>query len=109
MHLVPIIPQPKVGVEESLEVSGVAAVKPAKPVMERTLPPLVSHIHEHHEQVSFNDTRPGERKIARHGDRRRVCRRLQRHTILEELRSSLERRRHQQRKSDMQMHIDEKV
>lgn len=98
MHLVPIIPRPKTGVEESLAVSGVAVIKPAKPVQERTLVPMRSEA-----------ARPEKAQVSRQAERRIVCRRLHHPTILEALRSSIDRRRHQQRKTDVQLHIDAEV
>lgn len=112
MHLVPIIPQPRVGVEESLGVARTAAVRPVKPVEERTLPPLLTHAHEpqrpdtgeivqhHHRRVS---DRP---ETADQGERRLACRRFHHRPILEELRSLLDRRRHKRRATDLEPHID---
>jgi len=93
MQLVPIIPQPKVGVEDSLEVQGIAAVKRAKPVQERTLPPLVTLAHEPLSQLVFEVAgEEGPRRIQL-PERRIICRRVQHMTILEELRSVIDRRR----------------
>lgn len=115
MHLVPIVPQPRVGVEESLEVAGVAALKGVKPVEERTLPPLLSYAREQHAYV-FNEmnqpenARVAERlQVARQDERRLECRRIRHQNILEELRSAIDRRRHKRRAGDLQLHIDEEV
>lgn len=94
MQLVPIIPQPKVGIEESLEVKGIAAVKEAKPVQERTLPPLVTLPHEATAQVVYEvygDEGPHRTQLR---ERRLICRRFQHLSIMEELRSVVDRRRH---------------
>lgn len=94
MQLVPIIPQPRVGIEDSLEVQGVAAVKRAKPVQERTLPPLVSFPHEQPLQLVFEVVGEEGPLRTQLPERRILCRRLRHVTILEELRSVIDRRRH---------------
>ncbi len=109
MQLVPIISQPKTGVKEKLEVAGIAAVKASKPVEARTLPSLVSYTHERPEQKYLEKNQHKEQLMIRQEDRRSYCRRLQHQTIMEELRSSIDRRRHQQRKTDVRLHIDEEV
>ena len=112
MHLVPIIPQPKTGVEDRLEVKGVAALKAAKPVAERTLPPLLSYAHEPQRQAAGDVVRQHNRRVSDRpgmvdqGERRLACRRFQHLPILEELRSLLDRRRHKRRKTDSDQHID---
>lgn len=42
-------------------------------------------------------------------DRRHVCRRLQHEPVLQELRSGLDRRRRNQRRSDLTTAVDEKI
>lgn len=50
------------------------------------------------------------RKIAStEQDRRKVCRRLFQEPVLEELRSGIDRRRHNQRKTDITTAVDEKI
>jgi hypothetical protein len=95
MHLVPIIPQPRVGVEESLEVQGIAAVRRAKPVQERTLPPFVTQAHASPSQLVFEVVGKEGPQRTHLAERRMVCRRLQHLTIPEELRSVIDRRQHQ--------------
>ena len=109
MQLVPIIPQAKAAVEETLLVSGVAAIKSPKPVEERTLPPLLTYAHEQQVQTINGTKQPVQRQVARQAERRTVCRRLPHRTILEELRSSIDRRKHQQRRTDLKLHIDEEA
>lgn len=109
MQLVPIIPQPEVGVKESLEVTGVAALKPAKPVMERTLPPGATYAHEKSAQTPAEGAQHKVHMIARRGERRLVCRRSQHQDILQELRSAVDRRRKQLRKTDLPLHVDEQA
>lgn len=112
MHLVPIIPQPRVGVEESLEVARTAAVRPVKPVEERTLPPLLTYAHEQQrpdtgEIMQHPHRRVSDRpEMADQGERRLACRRFHHLPILEELRSLVDRRRHKRRKTDLEPHID---
>jgi len=109
MQLVPIIPQPKTGVETGLEVTGVAAMKPAKAVQERTIPPLLSYAKERSVHFVSEIKQHKTREISRQAERRIICRRLQHQLILQELRSVIDRRRHQQRRSDLRLHIDEEV
>lgn len=109
MQLVPIIPQPRVGVEDSLKVTGVAAVKPAKPVVERTLPPLLSYAHAVPPHAPPEIKQHEKRQVTQLQDRRLVCRRIHHQPILEELRSAIDRRRHKKRSTDYQLHIDEEV
>ncbi len=109
MQLVPIIPQPVIGVEDSMQVKGVAAVKPSKPVQERTLPPLLTQAHEPQSQLVvevYGENGPQRTQLP---ERRIICRRLRHSTMLEELRSVIERRRSKQGATDFQLHIDEKV
>ena len=99
------------GETDSLDVYPLSSVKPAKPVQERTLPPLVVH-----PQASFTDA---SLKMARHQeqrnapdvktDRRMYCRRIEHPSYLVELRSRMERRRHRQRINDATEHVDEEI
>lgn len=109
MQIVPIIPQQKFSVEESLEIAGIAAVKPAKPVEERTLPPLVSHGHEQALYTSSEISPQEKRQFIVEEERRLVCRRIQHLPVLEELRSSVDRRRHSLGSAEFQLHIDEEA
>ena len=117
MKYVPSLPPPRVtGVGDSLALSGPAAVKAAKPVQSRTLPPLVVEPHERHE-AEREPAREALREPAlesverrqdayTQGERRTYCRRLRRLPVLFELRAGLERRRHKQRMGDQTEHID---
>lgn len=109
MHLVPIIPQPRVGVEESLEVARTAALKPVKPVEERTLPPLLNYAHELTSPAPTAINQHEKRQDTHSEDRRLVCRRFQHLPILAELRSVIDRRLHKQRSTDIRLHIDEEA
>jgi hypothetical protein len=109
MQLVPIIPQQKFDAEDKLPVKGIAAVKPAKPVQERTLPPLLSYGHEP-PPGNYSEIAQHEKRKPTQPQERRIASRRVKHTAMpEELRSALDRRRHKQRVTDMQLHIDEKV
>lgn len=111
MKYVPSLPPLVTGAADSLDVYALNRVKPAKPVQERTLSPLVVH-----RQMQF-DAAPSE--IAEHqerrndpnlqGERRAYCRRIDYPSLLAELRSRMERRTHKQRMGDTTEHVDEEV
>ena len=109
MQIIPVIPQTQGEVEDRLNVKGIAAVKPAKRVEERTLPPLVSHTREQLPKETVEIFRREKREKLQQIDRRMFCRRVRHQTLLEELRSSIDRRRKKGRKLDLQVHIDEEV
>jgi hypothetical protein len=109
MQLVPIIPQQKFDAEDKLPVKGIAAAKPAKPVQERTLPPLLSYGHELQPGSDSEINQHEKRKLTQPQERRIVCRRVKYTVMPEELRSAVDRRRHKQRITDMQLYIDEQV
>ena len=115
MHLVPIIPQPKVGIEERLKVTGVAAVKTSTPVGEEAQPPSINLVPEKSAPVSSEITRPVNSPVAeryrvnRQEERRKACRRIAHHDMQEELRSAIDRRKHKRREKDMEPHIDEEA
>lgn len=116
MKFVPSLPPPVTGTELGLEVKALAAVQRAKPVQARTLPPLVMQPHARHEappEVAEKEEDSGKEE-KRHdphvyGERRLYCRRLERLPMLVELRSEIDRRRRNQRVSDIAEHIDVKV
>ena len=92
------------------EVKEITGAMPAKPVQERTLPPLVLQQHVQHEYTPGTDEQPERRHLdVQQEERRTYCRRINHQPVLEELRSSVERRRHNQRGTDMKEHIDEEV
>lgn len=109
MQLVPVIPQPAIGIEKSLAVNGVASVRPATTVTERTPPPLTRLAHEQPVPAVGKKEQHDKRQTAGYTERRSVCRRLAPRPLLEELRSSIDRRKHRQRNTDVLMHIDEEV
>ena len=102
MQLVPLIPQPKIGIEKRHDVAGVSALKLTRPVKERTLPPLIIYRHAQTEKISAKERESRKAQV----ERRSLCRRLHPQNILEELRSSLDRRKQQQKNTDYRFHID---
>jgi hypothetical protein len=94
-----------------LDVYALSAVKPAKPVQARTLPPLVVHRKLQLDTALTGGARQQEKRNDSpvQGGRRRYVRRIDHPSYLFELRSRLERRRRNQRKSDSTEHVDEEV
>lgn len=114
MQLVPLIQQPVLGTEERLDVAGVAAMKSIQPVEEGISPPLVKPHNEPSEKIPDDISRSQisrqeADKVIRQSDRRLFCRRVDHQIIMQELRSSIDRRRFAQRKTDIKLHIDEMV
>ena len=110
MKYVPSISPPVTSTGTGLEVQALAGIKRAKPVQARTLPPLVVQPHARHEappEAIANEEKRHDPHV--HGERRTYCRRTEHLPILVELRSGMERRRHNQRASDMTEHIDIKA
>lgn len=116
MKYVPSLPPPATGAEIGLEVKALAGVQRAKPVETRTLPPLVVQPHARHAaspEVAGKEEAAGKEE-KRHdphvqGERRLYCRRLEHLPMLVELRSEMDRRRRNQRASDIAEHIDVEV
>ena len=108
MKYVPEPPQPTAAPEIGAEVKALAGLRPAKPVQERTLPPMVVRSRAQHEA---NPQAAGEEKTHErlHEERRIYCRRIEHLPILLELRSGEERRRHNQRAGDLTEHVDIKT
>jgi hypothetical protein len=110
MKYVPSLPPPITGVETGPEVKALAGIKRAKPVRARTLPPLIVQPHVRYEA---SPEIAGKEEKRRHphtdGERRIYCRRFERLPILVELRSVIERRRRNQRASDITEHVDVKA
>lgn len=110
MKIVPNLPAPMPVAENILEVKALAGVKPSRPAQERTLPPLVIQPRSQREgepEIVEQQERRYEQHI--YGERRIYCRRIEHLPILIELRSEIERRRHNQREGDMTEHIDVEV
>lgn len=111
MKYVPSFPPVLTGVPDSLDVQALSPVKPAKPVQERTLMPLVVHRQMQFDAAPAEISKHRERRNDPHfqGERRMYCRRVDHPSLLAELRSRMERRRRNQRMSDMTEHVDEEV
>lgn len=116
MQYVPSLTPPVTAPETGPEVKALAGVQRAKPVQERTLPPLVVQPHARHvapPEVAGKEEAAGKEEKRHdphvHGERRLYCRRLERLPMLVELRSEIDRRRRNQRASDIAEHIDVEV
>lgn len=96
------------GLEDNNEVKKLTEIKPVKPVSERVEPALVFRqiTQSEHQQTR---PKPIEKRNAGpyQGERRVICRRIKKQPLLKELRSKMDRRRRQQRKTDMAEHVDE--
>jgi hypothetical protein len=109
MQLVPVIPQPKVGVEERLKVAGVVAVKSVHSLPEPAQPFVPGKAHALPRLPATEIAQREQRQFTPLKDRRLVCRRFHQLPVLEELRSAIDRRKHNQRSTDFQLHIDEQA
>jgi hypothetical protein len=111
MKYVPSLPPVVSGVADSLDVYALSRVKPAKPVEERILPPLVLHRQMQFDAATSEIDNRQERRNDPHlqGERRTYCRRIDHPSLLAQLRSRMERRRRKQRMSDTTEHVDEEV
>jgi len=97
--------QPVTVNKETRQVKGLSAVYAVKPVVLGE--PVAPSIMAHQEAV-----RPVEHQHQREApveDRRRLCRRVTHLPVLVELRSGVDRRRHNLRGQDIVEHIDEKA
>ena len=104
MKYVPSLPPPATGAETGLEVKALTEVKRA-----RTLPPRIAQPHAR--QEATHKAIAEERRHDPHvdGERRTYCRRVEHLPVLAELRSGMERRRHNQRAGDITEHVDVKA
>jgi len=110
MKYVPSLPQPVVGMGTGLEVKALAGIRRTKPVQARTLPPLVVQPHSQREgEPDITDQQDRRHEPHIHGERRTYCRRIEHLTVLIDLRSEIDRRRHNQREGDTVEHIDLEV
>lgn len=98
------------GLEDKYEVKRLTEIQPVKPITEHTQPSLVFRSLTRSQQ-QHNLVKPPERRSAETdlGERRKICRRIKTQPFLKELRSPVDRRRHNQRKSDITEHIDEEA
>ena len=110
MKYVPSLPPPATGAVAGLEVKALAGIKRPRPVQARTLPPLVVQPHTRHEAPAGTAVEEEKRHDPHvHGERRVYCRRIEHLPVLVELRSGMERRRHNQRAGDITEHVDVKA
>ncbi len=105
MKYVPSLP-PVSGLAERDEVLALSRTRRVNPVQSRTMPPLVIQPQK---QVAAEPLHEVEKRETLQESRRKYCRRVSHQTMLEELRSGIERRRNRQRGDDDAEHIDEQV
>lgn|SRR3990167_7145953 len=94
---------------DSGEVRATAALKAAHPVGPRTLPPMIFRHHQPPVALPAINRRWVPRTAAQEGERRKQDRRLRNAPVLEDLRSHLDRRHHNQRKTDLATHVDDQA
>lgn len=110
MKYVPSLPPPASAPETGTEVNALAGTRRVRPVGPRISPPLIVQPHVRHE-IPPEVAREEERRHDPHvnGERRTFARRIEHLPMLVELRSARERRRRNQRASDMTEHVDVKA
>lgn len=110
MKYVPSLPPPVTAPETGPEVNALAGIKRVKSVRARSLPPLVVQPRVRR-KASPGVAQQEEKRRNPHpqGERRIYCRRFERLPMLVELRSARERRRRNQRASDITEHVDVKA
>jgi hypothetical protein len=108
MQFVPINPSQRTFLEDMLEVKRLAAVRAARPVQQRTLPPLLvlPRAAQQQENLEQESQQQERRHAVVREERRKYCRRVQHLPVLVELRSAIDRRKNAQRKTDWAEHID---
>lgn len=106
MRYVSSIPPVRVdiGGREVKRLEDVRAVKPVQPHASD-----VRVVMQHKQQEPQQKVEPHEWHEVRQVERRLACRRVSHQPVLLELRSGIERRRHNLRAGDIVEHIDEKV
>lgn len=112
MRYVPSLPPPVAVPEETGEVHGLTAVRPAKPVQQRSLVPLVKQRFAPRGAASpAGQKAAGARQaeLRSHEDRRKYCRRVSQERVLIDLRPGVDRRRRSQRATDIATSIDEEA
>ncbi len=106
MRYVPSIPSTTAS-PTTRQVKGLSAAQAVKPVFPREQPVLP---HVEPRAVQREPMRPVEQqehRIVPFEDRRKACRRVSHMPVLVELRSGIDRRRHNLREGDITEHIDE--
>lgn len=108
MKIAPDLPPPVTSARPELRVEALVGIKPVRPVEARTRPPPTVQPHVRHEHdASVEEERRHDPHVD--GERRTYCRRTEHLPVLLELRSGVERRRHNQRAGDIAEHIDVKA
>jgi len=110
MKFVPTLPPPATAPETGPKVKALAGIKRARPVQARISPPLIVQPHARRKAPRGGGGKEEKRRNPHtHGERRIYCRRFERLPMLVELRSVRERRRRNQRASDITEHVDVKA
>jgi len=112
MRYVPSLPPSITAPEETGEVHAMAAVRPAKPVQQRTLVPLVKQRSAPREpSAKAGQTAPADRQTDQRSneERRKYSRRASQQPVLIDLRPGGDRRRRNQRITDVTTSIDEEA
>jgi len=112
MRYVPSLPPPITAPEETGEVHGLTAIRPAKPVQQRTLVPLVKQRFAPREPAAEAEkAKPADRQTDQRSneDRRTYRRRVSQQPVLLDLRPGGDRRRRSQRITDVATSIDEEA
>ena len=110
MKIAPDLSNPLAIVKDTLEVEALTGVKSVKPVHARTLPPPVVQSHSQREgEPDITDQQDRRHEPHIDGERRTYCRRIEHLPVLIDLRSEIDRRRHNQREGDIVEHIDVEV
>lgn len=106
MRYVPSIPSTTAS-PTTRQVKGLSAAQAVKPVFSREQP-VLPHVEPHavHQEPVRPVAQQQHRTVA-FEDRRKACRRVSHQPVLVELRSGIDRRRHNLREGDMTEHIDE--
>jgi len=104
---------PRLSIVDDLDVKGVAGIRPMQSVLVRSYPVSESEQYkryERHQQTHpmGDQSEPGRRTVSPK-DRRKASLRVSQQKMLVEFRSGRNRRRHNQRRSDIVEHIDEKA
>ena len=103
MRYVPSIP-PATTSPNTRQVRGLSASNAVLPVYPREQPVPIEPIAVHREAV--RQVVQQQQRAEPFEDRRKTCRRVSHQPVLVELRSGFDRRRHNQRESDIVEHVD---
>lgn len=92
------------GAEDVAEAQAVAAVRPVSPQPASEIP-----LQRLDTRLPALEQPWTPRPVALENERRRLCRRIRRESVLDELRSGIDRRRRNQRHDDLTTAVDEKI